>query len=155
VGVVLAVLATASASARSAGHPQTGHYKASTSVGTTFEFRVLKATCAPPVRGGAQHQRKGYCFAPLSMPTFDLTCPSGFVFHGEIYALFEELLSTAGKLSEPETSSNGTTGSFHVAVDRRGHAGGYFEIVEPHYPLEGGTAERCPSGRISFTAKRG
>jgi hypothetical protein len=90
------------------------------------------------------------------MPTFDLTCPSGFTIHGEIYALFEELLSSAGKLSEPETSSNGTTGSFHVTVDRRGHAKGYFEILELHAPLEGEAApERCPSGRISFTAKRG
>lgn len=135
-------------------HPLTGRYVASTSVGTTFEFRVVKATCPPPVRGGAQHQKKGFCFAPVSEPTFDDACPSGFVTHGEIYALFEELLSASGTLSEPETSSSGTTGSFHITVDRHGHATGYFEIVGMHF-LEGSeTTEKCPSGRIAFTAKR-
>jgi hypothetical protein len=77
------------------------------------------------------------------------------VYHGEQYALFEELLSAAGKLSEPEISSDETTGSFHITVDRHGHASGYFEILELHYPEEGGTTpEKCPSARITFTAKR-
>lgn len=144
----------APAYAQSSGHPQTGRYLASTSVGTTFEFHVVKATCPPPVRGGNQHQKKGFCFDPVSELTFDDPCPSGFVTHGEIYALFEELLSASGVLSEPEISSDGTTGSFHITVDKHGHAAGYFEIVGMHF-LEGSeTNEKCPSGRITFTAKR-
>lgn len=153
LAVMLAMVA-APAYAQSPSHPQTGRYLASTSVGTTFEFHVVKATCPPPVRGGNQHQKKGFCLAPTSEPTFDAPCPSGFVTHGETYALFEELLSSSGMLSEPETSSDGTTGSFHITVDKHGHAAGYFEIVGMHF-LEGSeTNEKCPSGRITFTAKR-
>jgi hypothetical protein len=133
---------------------QTGRYKATTSSGTTFEFRVVKATCAPPVRGGNQHQKKGFCFAPITDPTLDLKCPSGAAYDGESYALFEVLLSSAGALSEPETSSDGTTGVFHVTVDRHAHASGYFEIDEPHYPEGAQTPEQCLSGKVTFSAKR-
>ena len=134
--------------------PQTGLYKATTSAGTKFDFRVIKATCAPPVRGGNQHQKKGFCFAPLTDPTINLKCPGGAEYDGESYALFEELLSGSGQLSTPETSSDGTTGDFHIAVDRHGHASGYFEIVEQHYAEGAQTPTKCPSGKITFSAKR-
>jgi hypothetical protein len=153
IGVIFAAFAVP-ASAHAPSHPQIGRYKASTSVGTSFEFRVVKATCPPPVRGGNQHQKRGFCLLPLGEPTFDYTCPSGFTIHGEIYALFEELLSASGKLVEPETSSSGTTGTFHISVDRSGHATGFFEIVALH-AIEGSeTLEKCPTGRMTFSAKR-
>jgi hypothetical protein len=75
-------------------------------------------------------------------------------YDGKSYALFEELLSSAGTLSTPETSSDGTTGVFHVTVDHHGHASGYFEIVEQHYAEGAQTPEKCPSGKITFSAKR-
>ncbi len=146
--LVLPSLATA------ASTPQTGLYKATTSAGTAFSFRVIKATCAPPVRGGNQHQKKGFCFAPVSDPTIDLKCPDGAEYSGESYALFEELLTSKGQLSTPETSSDGTTGVFHVTVDHHGHATGYFEIVEQHYGEGAQTPTSCPSGKITFSAKR-
>jgi hypothetical protein len=150
MAVALAIPALASATSG----PQTGRYKATTSAGTAFEFRVVKATCAPPVRGGNQHQKKGFCFAPVTDPTIDLKCPDGAEYGGESYALFEELLSSSGQLSTPETSSDGTTGVFHITVDRRGHASGYFQIVEQHYAEGAQTPTPCPSGKITFSAKR-
>jgi hypothetical protein len=134
--------------------PQTGRYKATTSAGTSFEFRVVKATCPPPVRGGNQHQKKGICFAPVTAPTINLKCPDGAEYAGESYALFPELLSSSGTLSTPETSSDGTKGVFHLTVDHHGHASGYFEIVEQHYAEEAQTPTACPSGKITFSAKR-
>jgi hypothetical protein len=152
LAVILAVLAPAALAA--APGPQAGRYKATTSAGTPFEFRVVKATCPPPVRGGNQHQKKGFCFAPLTDPTINLKCPDGAEYDGESYALFEELLSSAGTLSTPETSSDGTTGVFHITVDRHGHATGYFEIIEQHYAEGAQTPTPCPSGKITFSAKR-
>jgi hypothetical protein len=153
--VVLAIAAVSVTPALAATPtPQTGRYKATTSVGTPFEFRVVKATCPPPVRGGNQHQKKGFCFAPITDPTINLKCPDGAEYDGESYALFEELLSSAGTLSTPETSSDGTTGVFHVTVDHHGHASGYFEIVEQHYAEGAQTPTPCPSGKITFSAKR-
>jgi hypothetical protein len=152
LATTLATLALPSLAA-AASAPQTGRYKATTSVGTPFEFRVVKATCPPPVRGGNQHQKKGFCFAPITDPTLNLKCPDGAEYAGESYALFEELLSSAGTLSTPETSSDGTTGVFHVTVDH-GHASGYFEIVEQHYAEGAQTPTPCPSGKITFSAKR-
>jgi hypothetical protein len=153
--LIASVFATIAPSALAAAPGlQTGRYKATTSAGTQFEFRVIKATCPPPVRGGNQHQKKGFCFAPITDPTLDLKCPSGAMYDGESYALFEELLSSTGTLSTPETSSDGTTGVFHLTVDRHAHASGYFEIDEPHY-LEGAqTPEQCLSGKVTFSAKR-
>src|ERR1700689_4039495 len=155
-GLLLAVVVVSGAYAQSPFRPQTGLYKAKTSTGGSFTFRVLKATCPPPVRGGAQHQKKGFCFVPISEFTFDQKCPSGAEIHDEGYALFEELLSSTGKLAEPETSSDGTTGVFHVTVARNGHASGYIEVITIRQPYqEGEAAEKCPSGRITFTASRG
>jgi|GEM_PF-3157694 len=155
--ILVTVLATCAAAAPALAAtlgPQTGRYKATTSAGTSFEFRVVKATCPPPVRGGNQHQKKGFCFAPLTDPTINLKCPDGAEYDGESYALFEELLSSRGQLSAPETSSDGTTGVFHITVDHRGHASGYFEIVEQHYAIGAQTPTPCPSGKITFSAKR-
>ena len=151
---VTILVALASSALAAAPGLQSGRYKATTSVGTSFEFRVVKATCAPPVRGGEQHQKKGFCFAPVTDPTLNLKCPDGAEFAGESYALFETLLSSSGTLSSPETSSNGTTGVFHITVDHHGHAGGYFEIVESHYSEAAQAPEKCPSGKITFSAKR-
>lgn len=153
LATTLAALALPSLAAAGPG-PQTGLYKATTSAGTAFSFRVVKATCAPPVRGGNQHQKKGFCFAPVTDPTINLKCPDGAEYSGESYALFEELLSSSGQLSTPETSSDGTTGVFHITVDRHGHATGYFEIVEQHYAIEAQTPTPCPSGKVTFSAKR-
>jgi hypothetical protein len=152
LAAILAVPAPATLAATPG--PQTGRYKATTSAGTNFEFRVVKATCPPPVRGGNQHQKKGFCFAPLTDPTINLKCPDGAEYDGESYALFEELLSSAGTLSTPETSSDGTTGVFHITVDRHGHATGYFEIIEQHFAEGAQTPTPCPSGKITFSAKR-
>jgi hypothetical protein len=149
--VLVTVVAPALAAAPA---PQTGRYKATTSAGTSFEFRVVKAKCPPPVRGGNQHQKVGLCFAPLTDPTINLKCPDGAEYSGESYALFDELLSSAGALSTPEMSSDGTTGTFHVTVDRHGHASGYFEIVEQHYAENAQTPTPCPSGKVTFSAKR-
>jgi hypothetical protein len=152
VGAILATITPAALAVAPA--PQTGRYKATTSAGTPFEFRVIKTTCAPPVRGGNQHQKKGFCFVPITDPTLNLKCPDGAEYDGESYALFEELLSSAGTLSTPETSSDGTMGVFHVTVDHHGHASGYFEIVEQHYAEGAQTPTACPSGKITFSAKR-
>jgi hypothetical protein len=154
LATTLAICVVAPAALAATPGPQTGRYKATTSAGTAFEFRVIKATCAPPVRGGNQHQKKGFCFSPLTDPTIDLKCPDGAEYDGESYALFEELLSSSGQLSTPETSSDGTTGIFHITVDHRGHAAGYFEIVEQHYAIGAQTPTACPSGKITFSAKR-
>jgi hypothetical protein len=56
--------------------------------------------------------------------------------------------------ASPETSSNGTTGVFHVTFDHHGHASGYFEIVAQHYAEGAQAPTPCPSGKITFSAKR-
>jgi hypothetical protein len=43
---------------------------------------------------------------------------------------------------------------FHIAVDCHGHAAGYFEIVEQHYAEGAQTPTKCPSSKITFSAKR-
>jgi hypothetical protein len=70
------------------------------------------------------------------------------------HVLKRQLLSSAGTLSTPETSSDGTTGVFHVTVDHHGHANGYFEIVEQHYAEGVQTPTPCPSGKVTFSARR-
>lgn len=145
-------LVPAAALAASSAHPVTGLYKATPKTGKPFSFHIVKAICPPPVRGGNQHQKLGYCYKPVGDPTFDITCKSGATIDGESYALFDGLLTSAGKLSEPETSSDGTTGAFHITVGTNGHASGFYEVV--FHRSGGGSVEKCPTGRITFTAQK-
>lgn len=135
--------------------PLTGVYKATPSIGSPWEFRVAKATCAPPVRGGNQHKKKGFCLRPVSEPTFNVSCPSGATIFNAGVVVDELLFSAAGKLAWSWTASDDSTGSFHIGVDRHGHATGYYEVNESHFVPASETTEKCPSGRISFTARRG
>ena len=135
--------------------PLTGLYKATPSTGSPWELRVVKATCAPPVRGGNQHQKKGFCLRSVSEPSFNVTCPSGATIFNASVTIDELLFSATGKLAWSWTASDDSTGTFHITVDRHGHATGYYEVNETHFIPASETTEKCPSGRISFTAKRG
>jgi hypothetical protein len=157
LGPLLALgICAAPAPAKSSGHPQTGRYKATPTAGAAFDFRIADRVCPRQGRGGNQHQRKGSCFVPGTLPTFDLACPSGYVLRNDTYALFNVLLTSAGKLSSPAVSSNGEIGAFHLTVDTKGHAKGYFEVTLKR-PTDDvtGTTETCSTGRITFTARRG
>jgi len=149
-------ICVAPAAAKSAGHPLTGRYKAMSSAGTAFDFRIADRVCPRQGRGGNQHQRKGSCFVPGTPPTFDLACPSGYVLRNDTYPLFNTLLTAAGKLSSPAVSSNGEIGAFHITVDTKGRAKGYFEVTLKRSTDDvTGTTETCSTGRITFTARRG
>jgi len=149
-------ICVAPAAAKSSGHPLTGRYKATTSTGGSFDFQIAKIVCPRQGRGGNQHQRKGSCFVPGAAPTFTEACPSGYALGDDSYALFNALLSSAGKLSSPEIRSDGAKGSFHLTVNNKGRASGYLEVTVPHSTDDAtGTTETCRSGRITFTARRG
>lgn len=139
------------AAAKSTAHPKTGVYRGHASNGVSIRFRVVHRTCPPAVRGGLQNQRLGYCYVPGPSPAVTETCPSGFVRHDIYLGLFQTLLSSKGKLTLPVTSSDGGTGTFHIAVDNHGHATGYYEQVIVH-GTDSGALEKCPTGRITFTA---
>ena len=138
------------------GPSLTGRYKATTSTGGSFDFKVAEIVCPRQGRGGNQHQRKGYCFVPGAPPTFAVACPSGYVLANDSYALFNALLTSAGKLSSPEVRSDGANGTFHLTVDRKGHAKGYLDVTLMRSTDDvTGATETCTTGRITFTAKRG
>ena len=157
LGVLLALGSSAAPTpAASASHPLTGRYKATTSNGGSFDFKIAQLVCPRQGRGGNQHQRKGYCFVPGAAPTFTEACPSGYALGDDTYPLFNALLSSAGKLSSPEIRSDGAKGSFHLTVNNKGRASGYLEVTVPHSTDDAtGTTETCRSGRITFTARRG
>lgn len=143
------------ASAKTSTHPETGLYRSSTFDGTKFEFRIRVQVCPPDERGGNQHQKKGYCFVPVGTAALPVTpCPSGESFDDEPYDLFNVLIPSSGKIKSPLTSSSEARGEFHIAVGRHGTAGGYLELTTVHYAPGTETPEKCPSGRIAFTAKR-
>jgi hypothetical protein len=154
---LLGLIATP-ASAKTAP-PGTGAYKGTTSQGSTIRFAVANKTCAPNMRGGNQHKRRGYCLVPSrTPPAITERCPSGFVFRDVYNGIFEVLLSAKGKLTLPEEGGNGNEisirGVFSVAVTSGGRASGYLDQRRAHALDTQGKLEWCPSGRVSFTARR-
>ena len=153
--LLLALSLVPVASASTPPHPQTGLYRSSTFAGTKFEFRIKVAVCPPDERGGNQHQKKGYCFVPVGAGALPATpCPSGATFSDEYYDLFNVLIPKTGKIKSPLTSSSEAFGEFHITIGRHGTASGYMELTTVHYAPGTETPEKCPSGRIAFTAKR-
>ena len=154
VAVGLAVVAAAAAGARSPSHPKTGHYKGTTSQGEAFDFKVVRSTCAPPVRGGNQHQKKGYCFLPdAAAVNINETCPSGFVIQ-DTFDTFEYLLPAHGATPIRGTRSDGATSVLRLTVATNGKATGTLEQTAPHM-TDSGVLEQCPSGKLMLKAKRG
>jgi hypothetical protein len=153
--VLLTLSLVPAAGASTPSHPQTGLYRSSTFGGTKFEFRIKIAVCPPDERGGNQHQKRGYCFVPVGNPALPVTpCPSGSTFNDEYYDLFNVLIPSSGKFKSPLTSSSEAKGEFHITIGRHGTATGYLELTTVHYAPGTETPEKCPSGRIAFTAKR-
>jgi hypothetical protein len=154
LAAVLVVSLAGPAAASAPSHPLVGLYRSSSISGTKLEFRVSKGICPPDERGGEQHQKKGYCFVPLKFPTPATPCPGGLVYNDEEYDLFTTLIPSSGKLKSPLTSSSGAAGEFRIAIGKHGGATGYLELLTLHDAPESEVLEKCPSGRIAFTAKR-
>jgi hypothetical protein len=153
--LLMALSLVSAASASTPSHPQTGLYRSSAFAGTKFEFRIKVAVCPPDERGGNQHQKKGYCFVPVGNGALPATpCPGGATFNDEYYDLFNVLIPSSGKIKSPLTSSSEAFGEFHITIGRHGTASGYMELTTVHYAPGTETPEKCPSGRIAFTAKR-
>lgn len=154
IAVVAAVVLVAvpAVDARPGARPKTGLYKGTTSQNHAFDFRVVKATCAPPVRGGNQHQKKGYCFEPVTQEVdITETCPSGFVLD-DVYVPVEFLLPAHGAITiRGNTRSDGENDTLHLDVGTNGKATGTLVETTPH-TTDAGPVEQCSSGLVRLTA---
>lgn len=156
VGVLVLVSAAVSAGGAagfsSALTPKTGIYKGMTSQGKAISFRIVIAVCPPQERGGNQHQRKGYCFQPVSEPVVIDHCADGTP-ATSLYPLFSALLTAAGAVTSPEVSSDGSTGTFHLTVSSNGTAKGALEQKEFAFSSTANASIKCPSGNVTFTLR--
>jgi hypothetical protein len=146
-----ACVATAQAapSTRTAVTPKVGVYKGVTSQGKPIAFRIAVALCPPQERGGNQHQRTGYCYQPVGEVLVIDNCADKTPATSD-YPLFAALLTPAGKVSMPEISSDGSSGSFHLTVSANGTASGTLSQKEKAFSPVTNTQITCPSGTVTF-----